>query len=176
MTDPGKKDQWKLKPMGKTLMRNSILHTLKASLQNSFLISEGNEQLHCGEIRQTPLPELKVLIIDKWMSCSYRRWHPENNLSLKGVTEPEPSPEEMQTQNKGPSKKTYSLHSSKTSRGWENKKYQATDPLKETKEVRELTLMGDPGLEERWVGQNAHAIVQKKKNNKKNPEQTFWPT
>jgi len=31
--------------------------------------------------------------------------------------------------------------------------------------------MGDPGLdpgEERWVGQNAHAIVQKKKNKNKN--------
>lgn len=39
--------------------------------------------------------------------------------------------------------------------------------------------MGDPGLdlgEERWVGQNAHAIVQKNKKQKHNPEQTFWPT
>lgn len=30
---------------------------------------------------------------------------------------------------------------------WENEKYQAIDPVTETEEIRELTVMGDPGLD-----------------------------
>ena len=129
MTDPGKKDHWKLKPLGETL---------KASLQNSLLISEGNEQLHSGEIQQTPLTELKVLIIDKWTLCSCRRDTLRTTYHWEGYHWTRAQSWGNANTKQGTIWKTYSLHSPKTSRGWENEKYQAADPLKETKEVREL--------------------------------------
>lgn len=85
MTDPGKKDQWKLKPLGETLMRKSIF-TYSQSISPKFLINfRGKWATSQWRNPADALTELKVLIIDKWTLCSCRRGHPENDL-LRGVS------------------------------------------------------------------------------------------
>ena len=54
---------------------------------------------------------------------------------------------------------------------WENKKYQATDPVTETEEIRELTVTGDPGLDpgggmRSWPKRSCSCAKKKKTLNK----------